>query len=424
MNTKASLSLVRGCVCVLLVASLGTVAVGAPSLPITKPPVGPAPGSPGPRWTGPFVDPWSASGQWFLDKDGVEDYRTHEFYDNVHDDAYWEGGGWASWSAIYGKVTSITYDALAINIVAFDIEATITNDTPALSNWEDGTNSHGEGLSTPNQYRGTLYDTKLTGEFAIADMSTLPASFIGPYRNTDPYIIAENEDQLAWYCYSPNNPDADQVPWGGYYVPTWDFGGIPEGASGTRILRFSVSGAGLAPLDPRHGVIVESKETGADVLLNRTMSLKISTWIDDLSFDDGTPYPGPLSLRSSDVSVFHNAQGGPCYTLTLTVVKPNYGHIDVVPNYPCYTPGTAVTLTAFPNANKKFKKYRIWDPNFPGDNNYAFDDTNLVINLTMDNDYVVKAWFKCGGGPTGPLPLLVLTCGILGVAAHRRRRAR
>ncbi len=274
---------------------------GGLSLPVTKPEV-----LPDISWTGPQIDPHAKHGQWFLNSRLVEEFRTHEFYDNVPLDVVMPGLGSR---AIEGYATNIQYDAAGANIVAFDIVATITNLTPYPYDWMDGSNSHYESLSTLNQYEGTLFDTKLTAEFSVADSTMIPPAPIPPYRDTDPHIVALDPDQLAWYCWTPENPEPDLVPWGQYYVPVWDFGDIPRGSSATRMLSFQVDGAGLSSTDPRFQAIVTSAQTGSDLLLNRSSSLKISTWIDDLAIDPGTPYPHleeETPLRSSDVSVFHN----------------------------------------------------------------------------------------------------------------------
>lgn len=401
--------------CALLAASLVAPALAAPSLPVTKPPVMSDPSGIGPRYTGPPIDPTASGGQWFIRPDADAEFRSHEFYDNVPG----FGGGFAGSAAIRGVVTFVLFDPLGFNIVYFEITATITNDTGADTMWLDGTNSHLEYLKTPDQYVGTLYRTKLTGEFAIAD-PLVPIFVDPPYRDRQPYIIAENEDQLAWYCYSPDNPDPHQVPWGAYLVPTWDFGDIPMGGSMSRELKFSVDGAGLPPMDPRYGVILDSYQTGQDILLNRTTSLKISTWIDELGIDDGSPYPEGV-LRSSDVSVFHNV-APEYYTLTVTIINPQYGTVDIVPDWPAYPPYTPVTLTARPEPNRGFKKWVVYDPNFPGDPNYATEDTNLVLNIIMDGNYEVEARFMCSSGMGDVLPMMALAAGVLGCVSFRRRQ--
>ena len=283
---------------VLLICGLGiSSSLAAPSLQITSPPVM------NNGWTGPTHDPTASHGQWFVDEATreISESRTHEFYDNVGPDF---GGGAMSYLAIDGRAQNIQYGgATANNIIAFEISAKITNDTPALPPWQDGSNSHYETLAATDQYEGTLLAPKLTAEFAIADLATRPYGFSDPYRQGFlPHIIAVNEDQLAWYCYTPGSPPQGQsTAIGNYYVPTWDFPDIPQGGSATRILKFTVDGGGLDPTDPRYEALLYN----TDLLANRTSSLKISTWIDNLSIDAGSPYPED-PYRGSDVSVFHN----------------------------------------------------------------------------------------------------------------------
>jgi len=276
---------------VLLSASL---VMAAPGLDIRKPPVvsGSNP------YTGPLVDTFSTQGQWFVEPNtGAEFPLPHEFYDN-HDPNY--GGGWNSTNAITGKVVSVF--APGGNIVAFSIMATITDDTPALSDWANGSNRHGETLDANDQYYCTLYEPVLTAEFAIRGLGMLPPSFPDPYQDRQPYIIATNADLGAWYCWTPGYADPND-PSGGYYVPAWRFDDIPHGESRSRELTFMVDGAGIDPNDTRYGVIYDSYYYSTDVFSNRTTSLKISRWIDMLAADPGTAYPTPPQL-SSDVSVF------------------------------------------------------------------------------------------------------------------------
>lgn len=272
---------------------------GGPSLPVTRPPVQPAF-----LMTGPPIDPLAAQGQWFRDPHGAEEVRSHEFYDDLF-------GGFMGSAAITGHVSSIAYQmGPGSPILAFSILATLWNDTTPMAEWIGGDNSHGEHLQYQEaSYVGTLYDVKLTAEFAITDAQNLPASWLFPYRERMAFIEALNEDQAAWYCWSPESQEA---PTGGYFVPTWDFGDIPAGQSATRKLDFSIP-MGLPNFDPRYQVIEQSWLLGEDVLLNRTSSLKISTWIDEITRDNGTPYPIPQEgpYRSSDVSVFHNMEPEP-----------------------------------------------------------------------------------------------------------------
>lgn len=289
----------------LLIAALSIAAVtlqAAPSLPVQKPPVTPM------NLTGPMPDPTSAQGQWFTNLvDGTEEYRPLEFHDNLQD----YGGGHYEHEAIVGRVQNVQFGGAGQPytdpIVKFQVEATIRNDTYSVNQETSAsTNSHGEvRAASTNIYIGSLLDTKLTVEFAIADTNTLPAAFTGPYRHPGypSWIVAENEDQLAWYCWNPLDPPQGDSP-GGYFVPTWDFGDIPINQSATKMLTFIVDPP-MDTSDPRYYSIYEAQTEGVDIFLNRTTSLKISTWLDDIGADFGwPPYPQDV-LRSSDVSVFH-----------------------------------------------------------------------------------------------------------------------
>ncbi|WP_372846914.1 GEVED domain-containing protein [Pontiella sp.] len=290
----------------LLIATLSIAATtwlqAAPSLPITEPPVIST------YPDGPRTDPGSTNGQWFI-ANGVEEFRPLEFYDNLQD----YGGGHHQHSAIEGHIQNVQLGGAGQPgtdpIVKFQVLASIRNDTYSSIGQESASsNSHGESrpAGTP-RYSGALLDTKLTVEFAIADTNNLPQNWTGPYRHPGQtsWIIAENEDQLAWYCWNELDPPQGDEP-GNYYVPTWDFGDIQIDQSATRTLTFIVDPP-MYPSDPRYYGIIEAEIEGADIFLNRTSSLKISTWLDGIGYDFGwPPYPDEV-LRSSDVSVFHNA---------------------------------------------------------------------------------------------------------------------
>jgi len=282
----------------------------APSLTITKPPVTPIP-----SWTGPGSpplpippgDPDAIFGQWFVDRASGTIFanRTHEFYDNV----LGMGGGLQGSMAIYGFVSAVTWAGPGTPITAFDIDATIINDIPADTPWQPGANSHLENRAftamDDQQMFGSMYDVKLTAEFSIDPTVPFPVAFVPPYFDPYPgiFIEAVNHDELAWYCWTPDNPEPLLIPWGDFHVPTWDFGDIPQGGTANKVMSFAVP-AGLLPTDPRYGVVTNSLYYATDVLINRTTSLKISDWIEDLVLDIGAPYPG-IPEHNSDVSVFH-----------------------------------------------------------------------------------------------------------------------
>lgn len=271
----------------LLGMSLASPVLASPSLPITKPPVQSTA-----LLTGPNVDPAAVQGQWFVDEAtrSVQSVRSHEFYDNL----YGNGGSQLhSTGAILAWCDNITRDTGTNAVTGFSLSVTIINDTmlPASGSWLDGSNSHGETLSTTASYHGTMYGTRLAIEFATADAVTVPAGWLSPYQAPTQVIQAVNEDALAWYCYNGS---------GNYYVPTWDFGDIAPGQAVTRTLAF------VTPNGLPESVVDTFLASGPDILMNRTSSLKISNWVEGLVRDDGTAYPSLSGALSSNSSVFHN----------------------------------------------------------------------------------------------------------------------
>ncbi len=112
------------------------------------------------------------------------------------------------------------------------------------------------------------------------------------------------------------------------------------------------------------------------------------------------------------------------FPLTVKRNNPGYGTVDLDPapgdaNTPTYPGRTEVTLTAQPNGNKAFKYWRIYDPNHPGDGNYAAIDSNNPITIVMSDAQRVKAKFTCGGGMG---PMLPMVLGAMGLVAFARRR--
>lgn len=267
------------------------------SRPVTKPPVQP------PMLTGPPVDPPAVSGQWFrVVGTGAESSRTHEFYDDP-------GGGFAGAAAISGHVVSIGFlQGPPPAITSFVILATIVNDNTRFSTSMNGTNSHGEFIQQLGEgYTGTLRNVKLTASFALTALTNIPPVWGTPYFKINPFIVAENEDQAAWYCWNPDDQDPLHKPPGSYYVPTWDFGDIPPGQSATRTLQFSIPPPGIPPTDPRYSVLWGSYSTSNDILFNRSLSLKVSDWLDSVAFDDGSSLPEGAE-HGSDVSIFHDIE--------------------------------------------------------------------------------------------------------------------
>ncbi len=110
---------------------------------------------------------------------------------------------------------------------------------------------------------------------------------------------------------------------------------------------------------------------------------------------------------------------GPTYTLTVGTVNGSWGEVHVEPDQSDYLPGTPVGLMAIPNDGKSFTHWQIFDPNYPGDANYAQLDANTSIAIVMDDDREVTAVFKCGSSMG---PLLPMMLGALGLSVLLRRR--
>lgn len=192
---------------VACIACLATTApaTAAPSFFILSPPVTAS----GNSNTGPSgIDPTSQFGQHiFSFAKQADEALSFEFYDNIATD----GGGTANASAIQGQVVNLSTNATG-DIIAFDVQATIVNDTSPLTtnNWQLAANSHGESLSNPppqstwDAYAGDMKDTWLTAEFAI-QAGLPPPNSTPPFDDLGgllPRIIALNHDGLAWYCFS------------------------------------------------------------------------------------------------------------------------------------------------------------------------------------------------------------------------------
>jgi len=272
---------------------------GAVSLDITKKPVTGGDGA------GPFpADPDARQGQWFVDdrdpKEKREFVLSHEFHDNMLE----SGGGKSEHLAIEGIVTSINGGSWVSGdlITSFTIKATVTNDTKTwLGDWKPGDNSHKEERANGDKpYLGSLVNSWLTIEFALADVSTQPKKWDAPYTESIPEILAINEDGRAWYCYNEKtNPDNP----GGFFVPAWDFGTIALGDSASRELAFDVNGK-IDVSDPRYEALELSYIKRADILMNRSTDLKIGDWLDAPALDNGDTYPDTVT-RAGNASLFH-----------------------------------------------------------------------------------------------------------------------
>lgn len=108
--------------------------------------------------------------------------------------------------------------------------------------------------------------------------------------------------------------------------------------------------------------------------------------------------------------------------LRLDVINGSWGTVAVDPNQPIYEPNQVITLTASPIEGKSFRQWEVYDPNYPGDANYAIIDANTTLTLVMDADKHVAAVFKCGSGLGEVPPLLMGTLVALGFVSRRVRR--
>lgn len=272
----------------------------APSLPIVRPLV-----SPEVSYTGPSNDTHATRGQWFQNVTTSElENRTHEFYDN----STGTGGGTMGHLAISGVVVQVTSEFVfpfGDKIKAFEVLATVFNDANSVGNgWPSGTNSHGESLDTSRVYSNLLKQLILTVDFATCDK---PANSSPDPAYTDyaPYIVATNHDFKSWFCWNQSRPATLQF--GDFFVPGWSFGDLQPGQSTNRLLTFVIHDGnggndGLSTSDPRYEIIMNSFNNQSDIFINRSSSLKISTWIASPAVDDNTALPG-------NVSVFHNIAG-------------------------------------------------------------------------------------------------------------------
>jgi len=148
----------------------------------------------------------------------------------------------------------------------------------------------------------------------------------------------------------------------------------------------------------------------------------VAAWA-DLEYTSGFPSDIGAGDFEGRIGLFTNV------SRTLTVKMKDCSSLNLEPNlaHPDggekrrYTQGTPIVLdTVVPVGNKVFKKWTIKGPNDSGDPLYQIvSDTNEVVYLTMDGDYLVKATCKCGGGGIEPFAGMVLLVLGLGVIVRR-----
>lgn len=293
--------------CLLFVCS---AAVAGPAYLITKPPVVGG-------LTGPDNDPLAAMGQWFIPRSSPlpppgmrmgTTVRPFEFYDNDNQvrpgQPAGQGGGWASISAIvsgavyyYDMDAGGGYGSGADGILdTFGVDITVTNDLPGSPHpGVDSINWHYETLPARPLYDGPMIDVKVTAEFSIDLNNGFPVGAPNPPYFPPGNIVyhAVNHQELSWYSYN-------QDPQANFWVPTWDLGNIPKGASATVEMQFYVGNGMLGPGLPLRAWL----DGGPDLFYNRTWSLKISDWVSQ-DFGPGAMYDQVNEFfEMSNVGVF------------------------------------------------------------------------------------------------------------------------
>jgi hypothetical protein len=149
----------------------------------------------------------------------------------------------------------------------------------------------------------------------------------------------------------------------------------------------------------------------------------------DVAWSGTSPFPtvesrtiaedSDLALPLSGVFVPEESLVG--HALSLTVINGDYGEVSPEPELSRYPSGTVVRLLAAANEGGQFHRWRLYDPNFPGDGNHARPDTNSVLRLVMTHDVEVEAVFGCAVNVT-LMPLILTACVLAGLRYRRTRR--
>ncbi|MBN1342487.1 MAG: glucosyltransferase-I [Phycisphaerae bacterium] len=132
--------------------------------------------------------------------------------------------------------------------------------------------------------------------------------------------------------------------------------------------------------------------------------------------------PGSVHAVGSSGAILHY---GACL-LDVGVVNASFGQVSWAPaptltNPLRYALGTQVHLTATPNEGRSFVHWQIFDPNYPGDANYATIETSNPTVITMDTDQEVTAVFKCGAGIEPFFPIVAVMTVLSSLAVKRTR---
>ncbi len=298
---------------------------------------GPIIGLPAPFTPGPPSDPNANNGQWFrsIGTSGlaVDDFRTHEFHDNI---ATAGGGNLANGNsgslAIRGSFGN--WIPGGPGIVGYTMDVSITNNSNIWAGTPFAMQStqHGERRITPwAPYSGVMEDVRFVshwastfgpGQFQAGGPhipSTITAGGAANPGTSNTYAV--NTDATAWYCWSVNDPNNSGQPQGDYQVAAWDFGNINVGQTVTRTLTFMFyNGINAAMIPPT---------PSGDLLIARSNDIRVASFFQDDPVmwginDPGSAYPNaasPSNLQLADL---------------------NYGNSSVFFNVP--TPGAAGLL--------------------------------------------------------------------------------
>lgn len=290
---------------VLLVAGL---AWGSPGLDVRSLSGG-GPITPGFGPAGPGIDPSTANGQWFVNSNGLEDYRTHEFHDNMSG----TGGGAPDYLAIRGSFQGYSTSGGLVN--GYQMLVSITNNTPNTSGpWGSLPNTHGENRLVPwPNHSGTMYGVRYVSHWAddgIAQNYNAGGANL-PSNNPDPgagtsfgtsNTFATNHDAVAWYSFTFGTAAS---PPGAYQVPAWDFGDIAVGQTVSRLLTFQFYTA----LNPAQ-VLPPSTFFQQDLLIARSEDIKIGAYFQDDPVLNGIldrPIPNPPGSFDPSRSQYANS---------------------------------------------------------------------------------------------------------------------
>lgn len=268
----------RRLLAVVSAAAVCGVAAASPGLDVRS--VGAGPVTPGNGPAGPAADPTTQNGQWFLMNNGVADFRTHEFHDNISG----AGGGPIDHLAISG--TFAGYQTSGGFITGYQMNVRITNNTPQVSGpIASQPNTHGESRAAPfSTYVGDMLNVRFTAHWAddgipfnfqqgsanIGSANPGPSSTSPGTSNT----FAVGQDGEAWYSYT--QPIPGTIIGGSYQVPTWDFGNIAVGATASRILSF-----GFYQPVPIAQLPTATQLAGQDLLIARSDDIKIGCYFQD-----------------------------------------------------------------------------------------------------------------------------------------------